>query len=64
MSAATKAQCLSDAGLIFGEAVVEMLNAEPRMQAEAAYLAGGPTVTELERRIVAAQEAARTRRAA
>lgn len=60
----TRQQCLDDAGRVFTEALAEMLTTDPRVQAERAYLDGGPSVEELEDRIRGFQAENRIKRKA
>jgi hypothetical protein len=56
----TKEECLAAAGAALAEAVAEFEARTPREAAEAAYRPGGPSVEELEARIRAQRDTART----
>lgn len=51
MSTITKEFVREQISIILGEALIEVLNSDPREAAEAAFLRGGPSVDELEARI-------------
>lgn len=47
----SKEQVREQISIILGEAMLKVLNSDPREAAEAAYISGGPSVDELEARI-------------
>ena len=47
----TQAEAIADASLVLARARADLIEKPPRESAEAAYVPGGPTVDELERRI-------------
>lgn len=51
MSRPSKAQVVDRVSVILGEALIKVLNSDPREAAERAWISGGPSVDELEREI-------------
>lgn len=51
MSRPSKAQVVDRVSVILGEALIKVLNSDPRDAAERAWISGGPSVDELEQEI-------------
>ncbi len=51
MSRPSKAQVLERVSVILGEALIKVLNSDPRDAAQRAWISGGPSIEELEKEI-------------